>query len=123
MVTDPGATVTLEVGGVPVPGQAVGSLWQNQGPVSLVTGQLTPVTLTATSLTTTLSVSWQGTGLGWQLIPGQYLYSGALVTGLSDTYTRFLKATSLAASLSADRGGTRLPRDIPATGRGRQLAQ
>ena len=100
VVTDPGATVTLEVGGVPVPGQAAGSLWQNQGPVSLVAGQLTPVTLTATSLTTTLSVSWQGTGLGWQLIPGQYLYSGTLVTRLSDTYTRFLKATSLAASLS-----------------------
>ena len=80
MVTDPGAAVILEVGGVPVPGRAAGSHWQNQGPVSLVAGQLTPVTLTATSLTTTLSVSWQGTGLGWQLIPGQYLYSGALVT-------------------------------------------
>ena len=100
VVTDPGATVTLEVGGVPVPGQASGSRWQNQGRVSLVAGQLTPVTLTATSLTTTLSVSWQGTGLGWQLIPGQYLYSGMLVTRLSDTYTRFLKATSLAAGLS-----------------------
>jgi hypothetical protein len=100
VVTDPGATVTLAVGGALVPGQASGSLWQNQGPVSLVAGQLTPVTLTVSSLTTTLSVSWQGTGLGWQLIPGQYLYSGTLVTQLSDTYTRFLKATSLAAGLS-----------------------
>ncbi|MGD0246679.1 MAG: FHA domain-containing protein, partial [Streptosporangiaceae bacterium] len=100
VVTGPGAAVTLEVGGVPVPGGASGSRWQNQGPVWLVAGQLTPVTLTATSLTTTLSASWQGAGLGWQLIPGQYLYSGTLVTRLSDTYTRFLKATSLAASLS-----------------------
>ena len=109
VVTDHGATVTLQVAGAAVPGatvpleiggQAAGSLWQNQGPVSLVAGQLTPVTLTAVSLTTTLSVSWQGTGLGWQLIPGPCLYSGTLVTRLSDTYTRFLKAISLAAALS-----------------------
>ena len=33
------------------PASHAGSLWQNQGPVSLVAGQLTPVTLTATSLT------------------------------------------------------------------------
>ena len=63
-------------------------------------GQLTPVTLTVTGLTTTLSVSWQGPGLGWQLIPGQYLYSGTLVTRLGDTYTRFLKAVALAGGLS-----------------------
>ena len=63
-------------------------------------GQLTPVTLTVTGLLTTLSVSWQGPGLGWQLIPGQYLYSGTLVARLGDTYTRFLKAVSLAGGLS-----------------------
>ncbi len=77
VAADPGAAVTLEIGGAPVPvQQAAGSLWQNQGPVSLVAGQLAPVTLTVTSLRTTLSVSWQSPGLGWQLIPGQYLYSG-----------------------------------------------
>jgi hypothetical protein len=100
VVTDPGATVTLQVGGSPVPGATSGSVWQNQRPIPLVAGQLTPVTLTATSVKTTLSVSWQGPGLGWQLIPGQYLYSGTLVSRLGDTYVRFLKASSLAAALS-----------------------
>ena len=36
--------------GAPVPGKTAGGLWQNQAPVSLVAGQLTPLTLTATSL-------------------------------------------------------------------------
>ena len=58
------------------------------------------VTLTATSITTTLSVSWQSLGLGWQVIPTGYLYPLAPVTRLGHTYLRFLKAASLASALS-----------------------
>ena len=56
--------------------------------------------LTATRIKTTLKVSWQSLGLGWQVIPAQYLYPFSLVSRLGDTYVRFLKATSLAAALS-----------------------
>ena len=95
-----GAAVTLVANGTPVPGTATSGTWQNTEPVQLVAGQLTPVTLTITGLGTTLAVSWHGPGLGWQLIPGQYLYSATLVARLGDTYTRFLKAVSLAGGLS-----------------------
>ena len=100
VAADPGAAVTLIANGTPVPGTVTAGTWQNQLPVQLTAGQLTPVTLTVTGLQTTLSVSWQGPGVGWQLIPGQYLYSGTLVTRLGDTYTRYLKAVSLAGGLS-----------------------
>ena len=57
-----------------------------------------PITLTATSIKTTLSVSWQSLGLGWEVIPGAYLYPLSLVSRLGDTYVRFLKAASLASA-------------------------
>ena len=100
VAADPGVAVTLVANGEPVPGNVTAGTWRNTLPVQLVAGQLTPVTLTVTGLLTTLSVSWQGPGVGWQLIPGQYLYSGTLVTRLGDTYTRFLKAVALAGGLS-----------------------
>jgi len=100
VAADPGAAVTLVANETPVPGSVTAGTWQNTLPVPLVAGQLTPVTLTVTGLLTTLSVSWQGPGVGWQLIPGEYLYSGTLVARLGDTYTRFLKAVALADGLS-----------------------
>jgi hypothetical protein len=100
VATDPGAQVSIQIAGATVSGQEVGGLWQSQSPVALVAGTLAPITLTAASIKTTLSVSWQSAGLGWQVIPGQYLYSLSLVSRLGDTYVRFLKATSLAAALS-----------------------
>jgi len=102
MITaDPGAAVTLRIAGNPVAmqRQADGG-WHNENQISLVAGALVAFTLTVTSITTTLSVSWESLGLGWEIIPGQYLYSGTLTRRLDDTYTRFLKAASLAAALS-----------------------
>jgi hypothetical protein len=99
--TDPGASVSLEIGGTTVPmGPAGSSLQSNQSPVSLSAGSLTAITLTVTSLVTTLAVSWESTGLGWQAIPGAYLYSGTLISRIQSAYTRFVKATSLATALS-----------------------
>jgi hypothetical protein len=101
VTTDAGATVTLELGGLPVPGTSTaGGLWSNETPISLTAGALVPITLTATSIKTTFAVSWQSQGLGWQPVPAQYLYPATLVTSLGDTYVRFLKATSLASALS-----------------------
>ncbi len=100
VVTDPGASVTLTLNGDAVPVAQAGPLWSNSAPIALTAGELLPVTLTATSLLTTLSVSWESLGLGWQPIPAAYLFPLSLVTRLGDTYVRFLKATSLAAALS-----------------------
>ena len=100
LAADPGASVTLQIGGTAVPLQHAGSIWQSQSPVSLVAGALAPVTLTVTSVQTTLSVSWRTLGLGWQPVPGQYLYAAALAGRLGDSYVRFLKASSLAGALS-----------------------
>ncbi len=99
---DAGAVVALSLGGVPVPltGPSAAGLWSNQGPVSLTAGALVPITMTASSIKTTFSVTWQSQGTGWQPIPAQCLYPLNLVTRLGDTYVRFLKATSLATDLS-----------------------
>jgi hypothetical protein len=99
--TDPGASVSLEIGGAAIPmGPAGSSLQSNQSPVSLSADSLTTVTLAVTSLATTLAVSWESTGLGWQAIPGTYLYSGNLMSRIQAAYSRFVKATSLATALS-----------------------
>ncbi len=101
VVADAGAAVTLTIGGVTAAMALVGGVWLNQSPVALVVGALTPIVLTATSVKTTLSLCWQSPpGLGWQIIPGQYLYPANLMQRLGDTYVRFLKATNLASDLS-----------------------
>ena len=100
--TDPGATITLQVDGQPVSMAPAsnGSMWSNQGQISLSAGQLVEFELTAKSLLSSLSLNWQTTGLGWQVIPPAYLYSDTQIDRLQTAYVRFLKATSLAAALS-----------------------
>jgi pSer/pThr/pTyr-binding forkhead associated (FHA) protein len=100
--TDRGAFVSLEIDGAavtmaPSPG---GSLWSNQGAISLSVGALTTIALTVTSLAATMAVSWESAGLGWQPIPGTYLYSGTVITRIQSAYSRFVKATALATALS-----------------------
>jgi hypothetical protein len=103
IATDPGAAVEpLEIGQTTVtltPTQNR-SIWTSASPISLRAGTLTPIALTATSLTSTLSMSWESLGLGRAVIPGEYLYSATLVDNLNTTYVRFLKAASLATALS-----------------------
>lgn len=100
IAADPGATIALQIGGNAVAGSMTGGVWRNQSPVSLVAGALAQIVVTATSIKTTFSVSWQSLGIGWEVIPAPYLYPGNLVGRLGNTYVRFLKATSLASSLS-----------------------
>jgi peptidoglycan hydrolase-like protein with peptidoglycan-binding domain len=100
--TDPGATVTLSVGGTSVvlAPSANASVWSNQSPISLTAGALVSIELTVTSLVSALSLNWQSAGLGWQSIPAAYLYSGTLMDRLETAYVRYLKVTSLATGLS-----------------------
>jgi hypothetical protein len=101
VVTDAGAKVTLQIDSEPVAGGFVNGVWVNQSPISLLAGTLVHFVLTAQSIKTTLALNWQSPpGLGWEIIPGQYLYPQKLVDRLSHTYVRFLKATSLASALS-----------------------
>ncbi len=103
VATDPDALVALEIDGVEVPmdpPNVSSSAWSNASPISLTAGVLTSIALTVTTLTNTLTVSWQSTGIGRQVIPGTYLYPAILVDHLRTAYVRFLKATSLATSLS-----------------------
>jgi hypothetical protein len=104
VAADAGTAVTLSIDGASVTMQSAGGVWSNSSPISLTAGALTAIVLTVTSLKTTLSVSWQTVGLGWQPIPDQYLYSATLVDRLRTTYVRFLKATALASALSLDAG-------------------
>ncbi|HEY6315370.1 MAG TPA: neuraminidase-like domain-containing protein [Streptosporangiaceae bacterium] len=100
IATDPGAEIALQVNGNTVLGTQVGSLWRSQTLIPLLAAQLAPITLTVTSIKTTLSVSWQSPGLGWQAIPSQYLCPLGPVRQLGNTYVRFLMATTLSSALS-----------------------
>jgi len=100
IATDPGAEIALRINGNTVRGTQAGSLWRSQTPIPLLAAQLAPITLTVISIKTTLSVSWQSPGLGWQPIPGQYLYPLGPVRQLGNTYVRFLMATTLSSALS-----------------------
>jgi hypothetical protein len=100
--TDPGASVTLVIGGAEVTLASTPnkSVWSNESPISLTAGALTPILLTVASVRNAVSLSWASFGLGSQIIPGDYLYSQTLVDRLRTTYVRFLKATSLATGIS-----------------------
>ena len=100
VTTDPGATVVLEIGGVPVKMAKASGVWSNQSPIALTAGALTPIRLVVTTMTKTLAVRWKSTGLGWEVIPGTSLFSATLMDRFRTIYVRFLKATSLAAALS-----------------------
>ncbi len=100
VVTDAGATITLQIAGVPVPMALASGVWSNQAQVALTAGTLAPIVLSATSIKTTFAFGWQSPpGLGWGVVPAASLYPLNLVTRLNDTYVRFLKATSLASAL------------------------
>jgi hypothetical protein len=100
IASDSAAAIKLEIDGEEVLAPGVNGLWSNNREISLQADVLVPIVLTAESLSTTLVVSWQSQGSGWQPIPSQYLYSLALVNRMRNSYVRFLKAASLADTLS-----------------------
>jgi hypothetical protein len=94
--------VALFIGGADAQMQkaAGGTIWTNQSEVSLVSGALVPITLTAIGLKTTLSMTWASSGFGWAPIPGRNLYSDTILEAMRVVYVRFLKSTSLASSMN-----------------------
>ena len=97
---DAGAHVGLTVAGAVVPMAASGLVWRNTDAIALTAGTLTPIAISVASTKTSVTISWQSQGLGWQVIPSQYLYSATLVERLAASCTRFFKAVSLASALS-----------------------
>jgi hypothetical protein len=100
IATDAGAQIRLDINGADIPGELMNTLWSNLGPITLTAGNPIPITVTATGIKTTFSASWTTKGMGWQPIPIANLYSYNLVNQLANTYTRFLKAASLASALT-----------------------
>jgi hypothetical protein len=101
VIGDPGATVTLTIGQQAVPLSLVNGVLSNSTPVPLVSGQLTPIRLSAATLKTTLALGWRSPpGLGWTPVPAAALFPALAMTSLNATYVRFLKAVSLASALS-----------------------
>jgi hypothetical protein len=97
--TDPGASVKLTLDGAEVALAQDGNTWSNTSPISLTAGTLAAVALTVEKVKDALTVRWETTGRGWDVIPAQYLYSATLVDRLRTTYVRFLKIASLALGL------------------------
>jgi hypothetical protein len=73
-----------------------GNLWSNGTALELRAGTLYPILLKVEKVVDTLSVQWQTTGRGWEVIPARYLYSATLRDRLYQTYVRFFKTVSLA---------------------------
>jgi GH18 family chitinase len=100
VATDAGAAVTLSVDGNPIAMAKAAGTWSNQAPIKLTAGKLTPIVLTVTTISKTVTVKWESSGLGWQVIPGASLYSATLMSRFRSTFARFLKSSSLASDLS-----------------------
>jgi hypothetical protein len=97
--TDASAVVTLSVDGTNQILVQDGASWRNNNALYLTTGQLHPVTLTVTNVTSTMRVQWETPKQPREAISGRYLYPPATVSQLGDTYVRFLKLAALASTL------------------------
>jgi hypothetical protein len=100
IAADAGATLTLSIDGAGIPLALSNGAWINQAPISLTAGTLAAVAISAANLSTHFTVSWETTGMGWQVIPPASQYSATLVDHLGAAYARFVKAASLATALA-----------------------
>ncbi|MFH0344546.1 MAG: neuraminidase-like domain-containing protein [Chromatiales bacterium] len=96
---DAGATVTLILDGTTANLAPNGTVWSNTAPIELRAGTLYAITLKVEKVKDTLSVRWESTGRGREIIAPRYLYSATLQDRLRVVYICFLKAASLASSL------------------------
>jgi len=101
---DPGATVTLTLGGSPVEldHDQDPAVFTNAGELALRAGTLYTFVLTVGNVKDKLVVRWATTSRGQQPIPAELLYGDTGTAALRDTYLRFLKAASLAEALKLD---------------------
>jgi hypothetical protein len=101
---DPGATVTLNLGGSPVElaHDQDPAVFTNAGELALRAGTLYRFVLTVGNVKDKLAVRWATASRGRQPIPAELLYGEPGTAALRDAYLRFLKAVSLAEALKLD---------------------
>lgn len=96
---EPGAAVTLKIGGDAVPLTQTDAQWRNADPIELKAGTLYTFELTVTNIRDTLRIQWRTKGRGRSVIEAAALYATSLVATAGETYLRFLKAGTLASML------------------------
>jgi hypothetical protein len=101
---DPGATVTLTLGGSPVEldHDQDPAVFSNVRELELRAGTLYPLVLTVGNVKDKLAVRWATASRGQTPIPAELLYGDTGTAALRDVYLRFLKAASLAEALKLD---------------------
>jgi ABC toxin N-terminal region/Neuraminidase-like domain len=99
MDTDAVTTVTLTINSAVIPLTKSGNSWSNSAPLEFAASVLYEISLTAVKVKDKLSVRWQTSGRGWEVIPAPYLYSATLINNLQRAYVNLLKAAGLAKSL------------------------
>ena len=92
-------TVILKLDGLDIELVHKGNLWRNKKSLELQAGRLYDFELATTNVTNPLSVKWETPQQPRQVIPARYLYPPTISAPFSAAYTRFLKATALAATL------------------------
>lgn len=96
---DAGAAVKLQLDGVDRPLIQNGTVWRNNDPLELKAGMLYPIAVTVEKVSNTVKIKWETPSRAREIIPSRYLYPPSVLTPFQSTYTRFLKATSLATAL------------------------
>lgn len=91
-------SVTLTLDGTLVDLNRDGTRWLTPEPIALTAGRLSTLRLTVEKVTKQLTLRWQSTGRGWEIVPGRRLYPATAVDSLRATYARALKAASLATT-------------------------
>ncbi|MFJ6604901.1 neuraminidase-like domain-containing protein [Streptomyces lydicus] len=91
-------SVTLTLNGTPIDLNRDGTSWLTPKPIALTAGRLSALRLTVEKVTKRLTLRWQSTGRGWEIVPGRRLYPATAMDRLRATYVRILKAGSLATA-------------------------
>ncbi|MFD7916848.1 neuraminidase-like domain-containing protein [Streptomyces sp. NPDC059752] len=89
-------SVTLTLDGTPIDLNRDRTRWHTPEPIALTAGRLSALKLTVEKVTKRLTLRWQSTGRGWEIVPGRRLYPATAMDRLRTTYVRVLKAASLA---------------------------
>jgi hypothetical protein len=100
--TDGGADVELRIDDRPVTMAQAAGVWETQDPIELKAGELAEVRLTVENVRDRMVVRWQSAGQPREVIPADRMLPADLVDSFAASYTRLLKALSLAAQLGLD---------------------
>jgi hypothetical protein len=96
---DTTANVTLTLAGQARAMTQNGAISRNTEPIELTAGVLYEIIVTVERVRDVVAIKWETATRPREVIPGRYLYPPSVLGPFSDTYTRFIKAASLALAL------------------------